>query len=212
MRLSVLLIALVVVLAIIFFPVQVAAQHGGSSGGGGGSHASSGGGYSSGSSASVSHATVSTSRASTSRTSTSVANSKGNASAVSHPVLQRRVIAKPSAIITKPTVCRGPNCPCLGGGSRNSLGNCAVQPQIANCPVGEYWGWNGYACGQEAFFNDCRALGDQVVGQQQRYLRMRSSREVLRYHLLNDQYERCMTAFHFTLTGLAGYDLYPSYN
>jgi hypothetical protein len=204
MRLSVLLVALVVVLAIIFCPIPASAQHGGGSGGGGGSHASSGGG----SSASFSRSTVSTStsRTSTSRTSTSASTSKGATSESSHPLLKRGISSTPAASVTKPTVCRGTNCPCLGGGPRNSFGNCAVQPQIASCPVGDYWGWNGYGCGQEAFFNDCRQLGDQLAGQERRYLRMRSSREILRYHLLNDQYERCMTAFHFTLPALAAYD------
>jgi hypothetical protein len=82
-----------------------------------------------------------------------------------------------------------------------------VQPQqFAACPAGDYWDWNGYACGQEAFFNDCRSLGDELQKQGQRYLRMRSTREILRYHLLNDQYERCMTAFHFTLPALTAFD------
>jgi hypothetical protein len=207
MRLSILLIAIIVVLAIILFPAPASAQHGGGSSGGGGSHASSGGGFSGSSSASSSHSTVSTSHTSTSRASAPASTSKVTRSTDSHPVLQRRVVAKPAAMVAKPTVCRGRNCPCLGGGGRNSFGNCTVQPlQFAACPAGDYWDWNGYACGQEAFFNDCRSLGDELQKQGQRYLRMRSTREILRYHLLNDQYEHCMSAFHFTFPALTGFD------
>jgi hypothetical protein len=83
------------------------------------------------------------------------------------------------------------------GGTRNAFGGCTPTPKIASCSSGV---WNGYSCGAEGWFNDCRQLADQV-SLQQRQLNRNGIRDGLRFRLLEDQYDYCQRAFRGTLFG-----------
>jgi len=173
MRLSGLLVVSILLCSAVAF-----AQHGG---GGGGSHGSSSGGSSFASSAGFSHgtSTVSSHSVGTTRISSAKTSAKS----------ERKAVA--NVIVKKPIGC-------LGGGTRNAFGGCTPTPKIASCSSGV---WNGYSCGAEGWFNDCRQLADQV-SLQQRQLNRNGIRDGLRFRLLEDQYDYCQRAFRGTLFGL----------
>ena len=179
MRLSGLLVVSILLCSAVAF-----SQHGG---GGGGSHGSSSGGSSFASSAGFSHgtSTLSSHSVGTTRISSAKTSAKSERKAVANKIV------KPSFGCAK-----GQNCTCPGG-TRNAFGGCTPTPKIASCSSGV---WNGYSCGAEGWFNDCRQLADQV-SLQQRQLNRNGIRDGLRFRLLEDQYDYCQRAFRGTLFG-----------
>jgi hypothetical protein len=181
MRLSGLL-----VVSILLCSTMVFAQHGG---GGGGSHGSSSGGSSFARSAGFSSSRGTITASTHSSGTVKVSSAKTSAKS------ERKVFANK---IEKPSFgcARGQNCTCPGG-ARNGFGGCTA-PKIASCTSGV---WNGYSCGAEGWFNDCRQLADQMA-LQQRQLYRNGIRDGLRFRLLEDQYDYCQHAFRGTLPWL----------
>lgn|ERR1035438_277195 len=213
---------LAVVLALVLLiPTCLIAQHsaGGGSSSGGSSHSSSAssGGFSS-SSHSSSMSSPGNSRSSVSPTSSPKAASDARVHAHSAPAIvepkgpthfafwRRRPPANTAPAFAEkfPIGCKkGQICTCPGGGARNAAGNCA-SVQYLSCGLG--LSWNNYGCGQQYWFNNCRALADQVSAVQRQMLGQTGAAVSLRYRLLQDEYERCQHAFHGTLPWLASLD------
>jgi hypothetical protein len=212
---------LAVVLALVLLiPTWLVAQHsaGGGSSSGGSSHSSSvsSGGFSS-PSRSSSMSSPGNSRSSVSSTSSPKAASDAWIHAQNAPtkvepkkpthffLWRHKEAAKPAAFAERfPFGCKkGQICTCPGGGARNAAGNCA-SVQYLSCGLG--LSWNNYGCGQQYWFNNCRALADQLSAVQRQMLGQTGAAVSLRYRLLQDEYERCQHAFHRTLPWLASRD------
>jgi hypothetical protein len=213
---------LAVVLALVLLiPTWLVAQHssGGGSSSGGSSHSSSvfSGGFSGSSHSSMS--SLGNSRSSVSSTSSPKTASDARIHAHNAPAsveskkpthfaFWRHKAAPtntaPAFAERFPFGCKkGQICTCPGGGARNAAGNCA-SVQYLSCGLG--LSWNNYGCGQQYWFNNCRALSDQLSAVQRQMLGQTGAAVSLRYRLLQDEYERCQHSFHGTLPWLAGLD------
>ncbi len=218
MRLSGLVIATILLVS----ATLVLAQH--TSGGGSSSGGSSHGGYSGGSSASSASSHTpsasgshvgSTGAASSHLSSPSKSPSiKANASpeekssrSFLHPFRKPKPVA--TAAFKRPPSCLKGPCPvCPPGESRNGTGACGP-PVVANnmCRAGQ--SWNGFACGTQYWFNDCRAFADQLAAQERQQRGRNDPGQSLRHQLLQNQYEQCMKRFGLRPFGYAFNDALP---
>ncbi len=198
--------------AILLLSVTLLAQH--ASGGGGGSSSASSAGASShssfgGSSSSVASHVSSTHVSGTSHGSSSISSSStqsksnlrtpvkdsANAKAEKKGFFSFMRHKKPAPVtpaeadFKRRVPCKkGQPCNvCPGGGTRNSAGNCGY-PQI--CSTG--LGWNGFACGSQYGFSNCRILADQITALQGQMAGKNDPGLSLRYQLLREQYEQCL--------------------
>ena len=206
MRLSGLVVA-----AILLASVTLLAQHSsGGSSSGGSSH--SGSGYSGGSSSSAaSHV----SSASSHNSSSSTAHVASTGAAAAHPSPSSKMpstkenaapekkgsrsffhpFRKPkpvqSAAFKRPCL-KEPCMVCPPGGLRNGKGACG--PLVVNaCQLGQ--SWNGFACGAQGWFSDCRSLAEQLAAMRQQMVGQVDAGQSLRYRLLQTQYEQCLRRF-----------------
>jgi len=201
MRLSGLVVA-----AILFVSATLLAQHSSGAGGSssGGSHSSSSGGSSSSasshnSSSPASHVARTGTAASHSLPSAKLPSStvsaapekKGFRAFLRHP-FKKSVPVQTAEFKRRP--CRKEPCAvCPPGGSSNG-GACALPSNV--CSTGQVW--NGFACGTQYRFNDdCRALLDQLVAQQQQMRGQNDPGQSLRYQSLRQQYEQCLERSRF---------------
>jgi len=215
MRLSGLVIA-----AILLVSATLLAQH--SSGGGSSSGGSSHGGYSGGSSASS--ASSHTSSASASHVGSTGAAASHLSSSSKSPSIKANAapekkssrsflhpFRKPvqSAEFKRPAPCRKGPCPiCPPGESRNGNGACGPPVVASNvCRAGQTW--NGFACGTQYWFNDCRALADQLAAQERQMRGQNDPGQSLRHQLLQNQYEQCLKRFSLRPFGYAFNDALP---
>jgi len=74
---------------------------------------------------------------------------------------------------------------------------------VANnmCRAGQ--SWNGFACGTQYWFNDCRALADQLAAQERQMRGQNDPGQSLRHQLLQNQYEQCLKRFSLLPFGYA---------
>jgi hypothetical protein len=63
------------------------------------------------------------------------------------------------------------------------------------CLPGLYW--NSYACGAEFWFDDCRALANQLTAEEQSMQLQSGGGDILHYELLRKQYEQCMQRYGY---------------
>ena len=209
MRLSGLVVA-----AILFVSATLLAQHSSGAGGSssGGSHSSSSGGSSSSSSASSHISSSSASHVASTGAATSHLSPSTKLSSAKLPSAKvnaapekqgfrsflRHPFKKSAPVQTaefKRRPCRKEPCAvCPPGGSHNG-GACVVPSNV--CSTGQFW--NGFACGstQYRFNNDCRALLDQLVGQQRQMRGQDDPGQSLRYQSLRQQYEQCLERSRF---------------
>jgi hypothetical protein len=54
--------------------------------------------------------------------------------------------------------------------------------------------WNGFGCGTEGWFNDCRVLAEELI-KQQRQMRVQYPGQGLRRQLMLNQYDNCAKRF-----------------
>ncbi len=202
MRLSSLVVA-----AVLFVSATLLGQHtsgaGGSSSGGsssGASHSSYSGGSSSSASSASSHRSSSSashiastgaagSRLSSSKLPSAKENAtpekKGFFSSLRHPF--RKPVRR--AEFRRPRRClREPCAVCPPGASSNGKGACVLASNV--CPTGQFW--NGFACGTQYWFNDCRALADQLAAERQQIRGRNEPGQSLRHRLLQEQSEDCL--------------------
>jgi len=69
--------------------------------------------------------------------------------------------------------------------------------------------WNGFACGTQYWFNDCRALADQLAAQERQMRGQNDPGQSLRHQLLQNQYEQCLKRFSLLPFGYAFNDARP---
>jgi len=203
MRLSGLVVA-----AVLFAPAALLAQHssggsGSSSGGSssGASHSSYSGGSSSSASSAGSHSSsssashIASTGAAASRLSPSAKlpstkenaapEKKGFFSSLRHPF--RKPVRR--AEFRRPVRClKEPCAVCPPGKSSNGKGACVLASN--GCPTGQFW--NGFACGTQYWFNDCRALADQLAAERQQIRGRNDPGQSLRHRRLQGQYEDCL--------------------
>jgi len=203
-----------VIAAILLVSATLLAQH--SSGGGSSSGGSSHGGYSGGSSASsasshtssASASHVGSTGASASHTASFPKSSTAKASAAPEKKSSRSFLhpfRKPvqRTEFKRPAPCLKGRCPvCPPGESRNGTGTCGPPVVASNlCRAGQ--SWNGFACGTQYWFNDCRALADQLAVQERRMRVHNDPGDSLRHQLLQNQYEQCLKRFSLQPFGYA---------
>jgi len=201
MRLSRLVVA-----AVLFVSATLLGQHtsgaGGSSSGGsassGGSHSSYSVGSSSSasshnSSSSASHVASTGAAASRLSPSAKLPSTKENAapekkgffSSLRHPFrkpVQRAEFRRPVRCLKEPCAV------CPPGKSSNGKGACVLASNV--CPTGQFG--NGFACGTQYWFNDCRALADQLAAERQQIRGRNDPGQSLRHRRLQEQYEDCL--------------------
>lgn len=176
-------------------------SHGGYSGGSG-SSASSTSSHSSSSSFShgastgavSSHSSVSSSASSkVSSTSTKGSASPEQKSSRSffHPFRKSKPVQ--SAEFRRPIPClRGSCATCPSGQARNGKGACVIASN--SCSTGQ--SWNGFSCGvAQDWFNNCRALEDQLTAQERQMQGQHDPGQSLRHQQLRNQYEQCLRRF-----------------
>ncbi len=194
-----------VIAAVLFVSATLLGQHtsgaGGSSSGGsssGASHSSYSGGSSSSasshsSSSSASHIASTGAAASRLSPSAKLPSTKENAapekkgffSSLRHPFrkpVQRAEFRRPVRCLKEPCAV------CPPGESRNGNGACVVANN--GCAAGQ--SWNGFACGTQYWFNDCRALADQLAAERQQIRGRNDPGQSLRHRRLQEQYEDCL--------------------
>jgi hypothetical protein len=114
---------------------------------------------------------------------------KSFASFLRHPFKKSMPVA--TAEFKRPPCGKKP-CPvCPPGESRNGGGACGVVNNV--CSSGQ--SFNGFACGTQYWFDDCRALADQLAMQERQMREQNDPGQSLRYHLLQNQYEQCLSRF-----------------
>ena len=84
---------------------------------------------------------------------------------------------------------KGENCACAGGGSRNAAGMCVSGAQFF-CSGSEVW--NGFACGRQAWFNDCRSLANELRAEERLMQGQVDPGQSLRHQMLVNQYQHCL--------------------
>jgi len=91
---------------------------------------------------------------------------------------------------------KAPCAVCPPGTSRNGKGACVSSVVESNaCQPGQFG--NGFACGTQFWFNDCRALADELAAQQRQMGGQVDAGQSLRYQLLKEQYDRCLERYRF---------------
>ena len=196
MRLSGLVVAAILSLYLVFSAHVLFAQH--SSGGSSGGH-SAGSSGSSFSSSGSSHGTVSS--GSVSHTGTIASHSSPSTKSSIHgpqaPEEKRSFFhpfRKPAIQAATFPACRNGSCGfCRNGGSRNASGACVITS--SSCPSRQQW--NGFSCGAQGWFNDCRVLAEQLSAEQRRSQGRNNPGQSLRNQMLQDQYEQCLSRFGF---------------
>lgn len=194
MRLSGFVLAAVLSVSAFLF-----AQHSGGAGSGGAaaSHSSySGGSASSASSHSYSGPTShvgSTSPASHSLSSSKSPSAKApeqkSARTLFHPF--RKLKPSQSAELIPARCVKEPCAVCPPGQSRGAKGGCVAAANA--CYYGQ--SWNGYACSGPVWFNDCRALAEELEEQQRLMRGQDDATRRLRYQMLLNQYAECERRF-----------------
>ena len=111
---------------------------------------------------------------------------KGFASFVRHSFKKM----KPVADFKRPPCRREPCAVCPPGAPRKGRGGCVASVTASVCQTGQFW--NGFTCGTEAWFDDCRALREQLAEQQRQMRGQNDPGPSLRYQQLKGQYYRCM--------------------
>jgi hypothetical protein len=107
-----------------------------------------------------------------------------------HPFKKQKVVATKE--FKRPPRCLKGPCPvCPPGESRGGNGACVVANNA--CAAGQ--SWNGFACGGQYWFNDCRDLANQLAAQRRRMQGQSDPGQALFYRLLQQQYESCMTRY-----------------
>jgi hypothetical protein len=166
-----------------------------SSSGGSGSSASSAGSHNSSSSAS--HGSSTGGASSRSSPSAKLPSTKGSASpetkssrSLFHPFRNRKPVQIAESKRSAPCL-KQPCAICPPGQSPGGRGGC-VAPRNA-CSSGQ--GWNGFSCGTEGWFNDCRVLAEQLAEQQRQMRGQNDPGQSLRRQLLLNQYDHCAKRF-----------------
>ena len=195
MRLSRLVVAAVLLVSATLLGQHTSGAGGSSSGGSssGASHSSYSGGSSSSasshnSSSSASHVAstgAAASRLSPSTKENAAPEKKGFFSSLRHPF--RKPVRR--AEFRRPVRClKEPCAVCPPGKSSNGKGACVLASNV--CPTGQFW--NGFACGTQYWFNDCRALADQLAAERQQIRGRNDPGQSLRHRRLQEQYEDCL--------------------
>jgi hypothetical protein len=213
MRLSALVVSILLVSITLF------GQHTSGTGAGGGFSGSSNAGashsgYSSGfslsagsasshsSGSSGSHVTGTSPTASNRASSSKVSSSKENVVKQSAPTETKssrsffHPFRKPKPIqsteFKRPAPCFKGSCAvCPPGELRSGKGACMIASN--SCSAGQTW--NGFACSTQPWFNNCRALADQLAAQEQQMRGQNDPGQSLRHQQLRNQYEQCLRRF-----------------
>ncbi len=117
-----------------------------------------------------------------------------------HPFKKSKPVA--TARFKRPPCRKEPCAVCPPGESRNGRGACGPSVVAGNvCQGGQ--SWNGFACGTQYWFNDCRDLANQLAAQERQMRGQNDPGQSLRHQLLQNQYEQCLR--HFSLEPFGGY-------
>jgi hypothetical protein len=112
-----------------------------------------------------------------------------------HPFRKTKPVQR--AEFRRPVPClKAPCAVCPPGESSNGKGGCVSSVVESNaCQPGQFG--NGFACGTQFWFNDCRALADELAAQQRQMGGQVDAGQSLRYQLLKEQYDRCLERYRF---------------